>query len=295
MRYSLFTGCNIPARVEQYFDSAMAICSHLKIDITHIDDFICCGYPVRNLDEFSFLLSSARNLARAEIENQDLMVLCKCCYGSLKTAQYHLNKNPQLVQKINVILNQENLNYTGKVNLLHFLSVLHDGVGINKLKKKVKIKYKKLSIAASVGCHALRPSNVTQFDDSAQPALFDNLVKLTGAKPIAWSKKTECCGAPLLGINDDIAEFVMKTKLLDAQKNHADFIAVACPYSFLQFDQFQADVADRDETWQVLPPILYPQLLGLSFGLAPEQLGIDKHVMSIDHLQSFLSQEVSHA
>lgn len=104
MNYTLFLGCNIPARVTQYQSSAMAVCDALNIKLRCIDEFVCCGYPMRNIDEFTFLLSAARNMAMAESRGSDLMVLCKCYYGSLKMAQYQLRRQQNKLNKINIIL-----------------------------------------------------------------------------------------------------------------------------------------------------------------------------------------------
>ncbi len=291
MKFTLFLGCNIPARVQQYEISARAVCEHLDIDLHPIKEFMCCGYPMRSIDEFVFLLSAARNLAMAENQQKDLMVLCKCCYGSLKMAQFLLKDNKGLQEKINKILKKENLTYTGHIKIRHFLSVLYDDIGIGTLKSNIKTKYEKLNIAASVGCHALRPGNITQFDTPATPTRFDDLVKLTGARAIDWSKKSECCGAPLLGINDDLSRHIMEKKLSNAKHNGAHFISVACPYSFLQFDHFQSQIALKNEDWQILAPVLYPQLLGLAMGISPTQLGFAKHQINIDSLKSYLLEE----
>ena len=291
MNYTLFLGCNIPARVQQYHDAAKAVCEKLDINLTHINEFMCCGYPVRNIDEFTFLLSAAKNLALAEQRKQELMVLCKCCYGSLKMAEYHLKHNPRVLEKINLILAKEGLVFKGNIIIKHFLSVLHEDVGLENLKAAVKVKYKKLKIAASVGCHALRPARITGFDSPASPTLLDDLVKLTGAKSIDWSKKSECCGAPLLGINDALSKSIMEKKLSNAIESGADFISVACPYSFLQFDTFQSKVAKDNAGFQTLGPVLYPQLLGLTMGIDSSTLGIDRHQINIQLLESYLSPE----
>ncbi|MCP4185184.1 MAG: disulfide reductase [Hyphomicrobiales bacterium] len=215
-------------------------------------------------------------------------------------AQHQLSADKALIEKVNQILNKEGLTYTDDVRVKHFLSVLHEEIGIKVLKSHIRTKYKQLNIAASVGCHALRPAKVTQFDSPAVPTMFDDLVKLTGAKAVDWSKKSECCGAPLLGINDDLSRQIMETKLANALENSAHFIAVACPYSFLQFDRFQTRIARQNNHGQILAPVLYPQLLGLAKGIDPQRLGFSNHMADIDLLTSYLApiegktQEISH-
>ncbi len=60
MKYTLFLGCNIQSRVSQYQASAQAVCAKLDIELAQQKEFICCGYPMRNIDESSFLLSAAK-------------------------------------------------------------------------------------------------------------------------------------------------------------------------------------------------------------------------------------------
>ena len=85
MEYALFLGCKIPYFVPQYETATRSVCSELGVGLIDIE-FNCCGYPVRNLDFDSFLLSSARNLALAEQAGLQITTPCKCCYGSLKKA-----------------------------------------------------------------------------------------------------------------------------------------------------------------------------------------------------------------
>ena len=88
MKFALFEGCNIPARVKQYADATKAVFNKLDIELVELAAFNCCGYPVRNIDQRAFILSAAKNLALAETAGLELMAMCKCCYGSLKKAEY---------------------------------------------------------------------------------------------------------------------------------------------------------------------------------------------------------------
>ena len=75
MKFTLFIGCNIPARVQHYELSARAVLDKLDVQILDIREFNCCGYPMRNADFNTFLLFSARNLALAEKKGLDMMTL----------------------------------------------------------------------------------------------------------------------------------------------------------------------------------------------------------------------------
>jgi heterodisulfide reductase subunit B len=254
-----------------------------------IREFNCCGYPIRNTDFETFVLFSARNLALAEKQGLDIVTLCKCCYGSLKKAEHLMKEDNSLRDEINVLLAKEGLEYRGTIEVRHFLSVLHKEIGIPALKEKVKNGFKDLKIATHYGCHALRPSDITQFDNPVAPVLFDQLVELTGAKSIDWQLKLECCGAPLLGVNDDLSMDLAEKKLSDGKQSGADYLCVACPYCQLQFDTVQQMMISVRGTDHQLPSILFSQLLGLVMGIDGKALGIQMNQIDISRIEDFLS------
>jgi len=281
MKYALFLGCNIPARVQQYETSARSVLAELGVDIKDIKEFNCCGYPLRNSDFKTFVLFSARNLALAEKLGLNMITLCKCCYGSLKMAEHHIKEDSFLRDEINESLAKEGLAYNGNLEIKHFLSALYSDIGINALKEKITRSFKDIKIATHYGCHVLRPSNIMQFDDPISPVLFDQLVELTGAKSIDWSLKLECCGAPVLGINDDLSMNLTKNKLTDGKQAGADYLCTACPWCHLQFDSVQKMMLEQQRLNNHLPAILFPQLLGLAMGIDKQTLGINMSQIDI--------------
>jgi heterodisulfide reductase subunit B2 len=283
MKFALFLGCNIPVRVQQYELSARAVLDRLEIGITDIEEFKCCGNPIRNTDHNTFILMAARNLALAEKQRLNMLVLCKCCFGSLKKAVNEL-KDVSIRNEINEQLAKEGLSYSGTVEVKHFLSVLYHDVGIEVLKEKCIKLFNELKIATHYGCHALRPSEITGFDDPVAPVIFDQLVSVTGAKSLDWPLKLECCGAPMLGVNDALSMSLTRKKRDDARQAGADYLCVACPYCQMQFDRVQ----QMTKTDNYLPSIVYPQLLGLAMGIDGRDLGLNMNLLDISSIESFL-------
>lgn len=290
MKYALFLGCNIPARVVQYESAARAVMRRLGVQLIDIRDFKCCGYPVRNLDRKAYLLSASENLARAEKLGLNIMALCKCCFGSLKEAEHFLKEEGSLQEEIKQALAQKGLQYEGKFEVKHFLSVLYHDVGLDEIKNHISQSYRELKIATHYGCHALRPSKVTQFDDPIAPSLFDKLVEVTGAQSIDYNSKLDCCGAPVMGVNDDLSMNITAKKLANGKKADADYLCAACPYCQLQFDHVQKMMISRNGS-EALASIVYPQLLGLCLGIDEETLGIYMNQIDITEITSFLNQE----
>ena len=272
MKYAFFQGCNIPARIEQYATATQAVLNHFNIELVEVRDFNCCGYPVRNVDEKSYILPSVRNLAVAEKLNLDIAVICNCCFASLMKAKNQLALDQQLLEEINLILAKEGLRYSGKVEIKHYLTVLYEDVGIEKLSAKLKYMVKDLDIAVIQGCHILRPREITKFDNSFVPKITDALVTATGAKNVEWQGKLECCGAALAGINEQLSHDLLNEKIDGAKGAGANFITPICAYCHLQFDTTQPNIAA--DSAAVLPVLLYPQLLGLCLGLDEKDLGL---------------------
>ncbi len=278
MKFALFLGCKIPFYLKEYELSTRAIADALDIQLIDVD-FNCCGYSIRNYDFESYILSAARNLALSEQKDLNIITPCMCCFGSFKNAIYFLENNKTLKTKINEILQEENLTWTGKCEVKHILSVLYHDIGLDFIKKQIKEPNKNLKVAASYGCHGLRPSNVLRFDNALSPTIFENLVNITGAQSVSWSKRLDCCGNPLWGKNNSLSLDLMRKKLLSAKKSEADCICSACTYCQIQFDTVQSE--EIIEKQDQIPSILFPQLLGLSMGISKKELGINYNKIKI--------------
>ena len=290
MNYALFLGCTIPARLTQYESSSRAVLGALGVELIDIKEFNCCGYPLRNIDFKASILASARNIALAEKEGLPMLILCKCGFGTLKHADHILKEDSSLRNEINTILKKEGLEYTKGVEIKHLLSVLYHDVDRDTLTKKITRPFENLKIATHYGCHALRPSEITQFDDPVNPTLFDDLVTLTGAESIDWEKRLDCCGAPLTGVNDDLSMDLTGKKLANAKQSGADFLCDACSYCHIQFDTVQGIMNTATGTNNSLPAILYPQLLGLSMGIDGDTLGLGENTIDITGIEGYLTE-----
>lgn len=292
MKFALFLGCHIPVRLKQYETSSRAILERLDVELVDIEEFNCCGYPLRNIEFKAFLLASARNLSLAEKKKLDVMALCQCCYGALKKAGFLLRENDPLRKEVNAILEREGLSYEGKVEVKHLLYVLHQEVGVEAIKKKIVKTFKGLKIAAHYGCHVLRPSQVVRFDDPVTPSIFDQLVEATGAESIAWPMRLECCGAPLWGVHDELSTEITLKKLRNGRESGADYLCTACTYCQIQFDTVQQIILSQRGLNHPLPSILYPQLLGLSMGIDPETLGLKMNKIPIGEVERLQAGQI---
>ena len=114
-------------------------------------------------------------------------------------------------------------------------------------------------------------------------------MEATGAKCVDWERRLECCGNPLWGKNDELALRQTANKVTNARSSGAEFLCVACTYCQMQFDTVQSEVLAGRPGFTSLPSLLYPQLLGLSMGLAPADVGLECNLLDATTLVNYLS------
>lgn len=268
MKYALFLGCKIPSGLPAYAASTRAVLTHLGVTLVDLE-FNCCGYPARNVSRDAFVVAAARNLALAERAGLDVVTPCTCCFGTLRHAIRFLDEDTELRSRVEQALAAEGLAWSGKAAVEHVLPVLARVIGVDALGAAVRAPRTGLRVAAQYGCHALRPSNVARFDNPMAPTIFETLIRLTGATPVDWPRRLDCCGDPLHEANTPLAARITQAKIADALASGAEVLCTACPHCHLRFDGAQADTSDPS-----LRTLLYTQLLGLAMGLPEESLGL---------------------
>ncbi len=270
MKFAYFPGCKIPFELEAYGLSFEAIMKKLSVQLITLP-FNCCGYPSRNKSLEISVLSSIRNLALAEKQGLDIITPCKCCFGQFKHAIYWWNNHTSLRIKLNAILKEEGLCWSGKTKVKHLLSFLYHDLGPAALNPLITRPFLNQKAVVQYGCHALRPFSITGFDDPFAPKIFETLVNITGFKTIEWSKSTECCGNPIYETNKKLSIKILESKLKSASDSGAAYIITACTHC-----QIQYNVINRENNLKNIPiiPVLFTQLLGMAMGLTKKQLGI---------------------
>ncbi|MBW1936287.1 MAG: CoB--CoM heterodisulfide reductase iron-sulfur subunit B family protein [Deltaproteobacteria bacterium] len=289
MKYALLRCCTTPIFLKQYESSTDAVFRTIGVELVDIQEFNCCGYPIKNLSHEAYLVSSARNLALAEQRGLNLTTICNCCYGSTKYVDHVLKQDPAKRRQTNLVLEKENLHYDGNIEVRHILDILYNDVGLDVLKEKMVRTFKNLKIATHYGCHLLRPRKIAQFDKADSPHIFDELVGITGANSITWKEKLECCGSPVWGINDNLSSDLTRKKIKNAWESGDEYLCVACPYCKLQFSRVQRMLLPMKGLDHQLPSILYTQLLGLCLGIDADLLGIHQNELDISGIVNFLT------
>ncbi len=124
------------------------------------------------------------------------------------------------------------------------------------------------------GCHVLRPAEYIGFDDPENPVILKKLIELTGAQCVDYMYETDCCGAPIIGVNDKIPLHLAGEKLRNVKAVGAQALITICPFCHMMFDLNQPRIERvLSETFKV-PVLHYTQLLGLAMGFSPDELAL---------------------
>lgn len=292
MKYALFLGCTIPVRGQNYEMSAREVAKKLGINLVDLEDFSCCGFPVKSSSAETSLVLAARNLALAAEEGLDICTLCNACTSVLTEANKELSENKKLRDKINKELKKVGKEFKPGVKIKHFSRILYEDIGLDKIKEKIKEDLSPLSLSIHYGCHYLRPKELYDgFDDAENPITLDKLVEITGAKVVDYKNKLECCGGAILGVEEDIALSMAKQKLDNVTANKVDALITICPFCSIMYEDNQRKIESKFDVKYELPVLYYPQILGLAFGVDQKQLGFRLNKVKADALLQKLEEE----
>jgi len=275
--YAIFWGCTIQARFAFMEKSTRLVAEKIGIGLHEIDGVTCC--PTKSIKlggDLTWYVTAARNLCLAQNMGMDLVTPCNGCYSTLRSAAAKLNLDAQLRKEVNKVLAEIGFEYDGTLQIKHFIEVLYDDIGLDKIKKNITRPLDGTNIAVHYGCHMIRPSSAIHFDDPNHPTKFDLLVEALGANSVNYTTKMLCCGNDLSTTEDPSdAVTLSREKLLEIQEI-ADAMTMMCPACFTQFDSKQYLMQKAGEHLH-MPIIYFTELMGLAFGFEPSQLGMDMH------------------
>lgn len=282
MKYAFFPGCAVHASAKEYGMSCKAISKVLGIELIEIPEWNCCG-SIDAIYAHNPVLSislSARNLSLAEKMGTDVITLCSACFFTLSRANKLMHEDPKLKGQVDNVLGNLKLNYNGEIKVRHFLDVLLNDVGLEKISENVKVPLKELKVAPYYGCLLVRPPEIANFDEPEHPTSMDKLMEVLGATNVNYLDKTRCCGASLIVTKERIALEMTKNLLLTAKNAEADCIVTACPMCHFNLDAMQKDVESTFDVDINLPVLYITQVIGIAFGLNVKELGLNRNCVS---------------
>jgi heterodisulfide reductase subunit B len=154
-------------------------------------------------------------------------------------------------------------------HLVRLLSEMEDAIR-SKVVRRLDVR-----VAITNPCQAFRPGEVMRFDDAMEPQSMRRLVELTGAQVVSYGGEDECCGATLF-LADPRLSLAAGRRKLDSTRE-AEILVHSCGncHLLLRHQQHRISPVDPESGRPLRQRALFlPQIIGLSMGLAPEQLGL---------------------
>ena len=289
MKFAYYPGCSARSTCAELNEAMHEVAARLGLALTQLDSATCTGArELRAIDPAGFHTLNVRILALAEREGLPLMTVCNTCTLNLLDAHAAFVDDPKLADEINRRLADEGLRYSGRTRISHFLWVLYEDIGIERLRAMVTRPLTGLSVAAFYGCHITRPPTRYGFVDSRNNAALEKLAEVLGCRPIDYSGRTECCGFHTAAHDERVAIKLTGAHIKSAKVNGAGAMVTPCPLCHTVLDGFQREI-ERDMGEKLDMPVLHlPQLVGLALGLSAAELRLDRHMATTRDIASLL-------
>lgn len=286
LKYAYYPGCVAQGACGELYLSTQSLTKALGIELIELKKASCCGSGT--FKEDSQLLEdtvNARNIALAEELNLPLLTHCSTCQGVIGHVDERLKEcqttQPEYVAQVNGLLSKEGcLPYRGSTEVKHLLYALVQDYGLDNIKERATRKLLGLKCAAFYGCYLLRAQKSMPLDDPFNPQAMENIFRAVGATPIYYGGRTKCCGWPLSSYATNESFQMAGMHIQEAIESGADCIVTPCPLCHLNLDSRQPEVEKVIGKKLGLPILHLPQLVALSLGIAPEKLGLDRHIVS---------------
>ena len=286
LKYAYFPGCVAQGACRELYQSTQALTQALGIQLIELKKAACCGSGT--FKEDSQLLEdtvNARNIALAEELNLPLLTHCSTCQGVLGHVNERLQEsqttNPSYLEQVNGLLHKEGCSpYRGTTEVKHLLYALVTDYGLEEISQRVTRQLSGLKCAAFYGCYLLRAQKLMPYDDPYNPQAMENVFQAVGATPIYYRGRTQCCGWPLASYATTESFKMAGMHIQDALAAGADCLVTPCPLCHLNLDSRQPEVEKVIGGKLGLPVLHLPQLIALALGVSPQELGLERHIVS---------------
>ncbi len=257
MKASYFPGCTLKNKAKNLDIYARKCAEVLGVTLEEIEDWQCCGGVfTTSKDEIATKLSSVRILKAAAEKEQPLVTVCSACHNVVKQTNDAMQNDSSFAAKVNRYMAEEN-EYNGETKVLHYLELLRDVIGYDKLKEKVVNPLKGKKIAPYYGCLLLRPSSVMQMDDPENPSIMEDMIRAMGAQPVVYANRNECCGGYVILESPEMAAKKSSAVVRNAVAQGADMIITACPLCKYNLEKNGSEI----------PVVYFTELLAEALGI----------------------------
>lgn len=283
MRFAYYPGCSAKSTCAELNTATHRVAARLGIELVELHSATCTGSrEIRAIDRNRFLALNARIIALAERNELPVLTVCNTCTLNLLDTQKILEEEPQTREWVNQVLADEELEFRGTSRVTHFLWMLLEDVGPEKLRRAVLRPLTGVRLAAFYGCHIVRPPAQYGFVDSRNAQAIETLNEILGCVSIDYSGRTECCGFHTAASDERVAIKLTGRHIKSAKDGGAQAMVTPCPLCHTVLDSFQREM-EQDLKKPLDMPILHlPQLVGLALGMSLRELQMDKHMIPVE-------------
>lgn len=274
MKLAYYPGCTLKTKAKNLETSAVAALAKLGVEFTELERWNCCG-AVFSLadDDLIHHVAAVRDLVRVQQAGAEaVFTLCSQCYNTLARANLLMRTDPDKRDTINRFMDDEP-DYDGGVEVLHYLTVLADHVGWDKVRGAVERPLDGLRVAPFYGCTLVRPAEVSI--DPLRDGVMEAFLTAIGAEPVKFTAATECCGSYQMLAHPE-AGLERAAKVIGAA-NHsgADALVLSCPLCEYNLGTRQGDVIAASDGLAEVPTFYFTQLLAVALGLDAETIKLE--------------------
>lgn len=160
----------------------------------------------------------------------------------------------------------EEIDYSGEVEVVHYLTLLQDSIGWDAIRQKVKVPLTDLQIAPYYGCTLHRPAEVG-IEPFGSFALMTGMLEAIGATVVPFSSADKCCGSyQVLGApagENSAAAAIINL----AVGTGIEALATSCPLCEYNLGKQQPQLVEKGKIGQTIPTYYFTQLLAISLGV----------------------------
>jgi len=270
MKISYYPGCTLKTKARNLDRAAVASLEALGVGVNEIERWNCCG-AVHSLtaDDLIHQVGPVRNLIRAKEQGAEkLVTLCSMCYNTLARANRIMQNDPVKRDTINRFMDEE-IDYAGEVEVVHYLTYLQQEIGWDKVKEQVKVPMTDLKVAPYYGCTLQRPAEIG-IEPFGSYALMAGLLEAVGATVMAFDAADKCCGSyQVLGV--PAGENSAGAAIVNlAASAGVEALATSCPLCEYNLGKQQQQMIDKGKIATTIPTYYFTQLLAVALGLDAE-------------------------
>jgi heterodisulfide reductase subunit B2 len=273
--YGYFPGCSLHGSGRELDASIRALAARAGVDLKEIDDWNCCGATAAHSLNYHLAVALPyRDLALAEAQGlTTILAPCAACFSRLKGTIVRLDRDPDLAPEM---LRITGLAYKGPTKILNIVEFI-DRLLADGLKDKLTSPLTGLRVVPYYGCLLSRGEDIVVGDDHENPTGMEAAIRAAGAEPVPWNFATECCGGGFSMSDTAVVVDLSSQILADAKAAGAEAIVAGCPMCHSNLDMRQITIRQRTGATYNLPVVYLSELVGLAAGLAPKDLGLDRH------------------